>query len=222
MQESLWGTPLRRQENIRENSITGPDGLVSKWGVFCYVCGILNHPVYRERYAENLKRELPRIPLIKDREAFWTVVHVGERIIDLQVHYENQPEWPLERRINPAVSLSYHVDQLKLSKDKTALRINESLTLEEIPPQVFEFRLGDKSGLEWVIDQYRITTLENGHISDPNREDDPEYIVRLVGQVVYVSMEMIRLYARLRQKVKPEMWVGVQELDNVFIEHGEG
>lgn len=215
--ESLWG-PLHREENVRDRVITDPDGLVSKWGVFCYIYAILNHPDYRERYAENLKRELPRIPLVNDREAFWVLVHVGERLIELHVHYEEQPEWPLCRRINPAVPLSYRVEQMKLSRDRRALRVNESLTLEDIPPRCFAYQLGGKSALEWVIDQYHVTTLENGYVSDPNQEDDPEYIVRLVGQVVYVSMETVRLLARLRQKVRPEMWCGVEHLENVFEE----
>ena len=73
---------------------------------------------------------------------------------------------------------------MKLSDDKLSLRVNESLTLAGIPPEAFEYRLGSRSALEWVIDQDQV----KGE-SDPNREDDPGYIVRLVGQVVRVSVE---------------------------------
>ncbi len=73
---------------------------------------------------------------------------------------------------------------MKLSDDKLSLRVNESLTLAGIPPETFNYRLGSRSALEWVIDQYQV----KGE-SDPNREDDPSYIVRLVGQVVRVSIE---------------------------------
>ena len=84
--------------------------------------------------------------------------------------------------------LSYRVDRMKLSKDKTALIVNDSLTLAGIPPDVFAYRLGNRSALEWVIDQYRLKTDKRSGIhSDPNRPDDEEYIVRLVGQVVRVS-----------------------------------
>jgi predicted helicase len=74
---------------------------------------------------------------------------------------------------------------LTLSGDKTLLRVNDSLTLAGIPPGVFEYRLGNRCALDWVIDQYRVSEdARSGIRSDPNRPDDPEYIVRLVGQVV--------------------------------------
>jgi predicted helicase len=83
---------------------------------------------------------------------------------------------------------------MRLSKDKTTLRINPSLTLAGIPPEVFHYRLGNRIALEWVIDQYQVSEDKRGGIkSDPNRLDDPEYIVRLVGQVVRVSSETVRV-----------------------------
>src|SRR5438309_1833908 len=98
-----------------------------------------------------------------------------------------------------AVPLSYAVaDKMKLSADKTELRVNDSLTLAGIPPAAFEYRLGNRSALEWVIDQYRVTEDKRSGIhSDPNRADDPEYIVRLVGQVIAVSVETVRIVASL-------------------------
>jgi len=69
---------------------------------------------------------------------------------------------------------------------------------EGIPPEVFQYRLGNRSALDWVIDQYRRKTdKRSGITSDPNRPDDPEYIVRLVGQVVHVSLETVRIVAGL-------------------------
>ena len=71
---------------------------------------------------------------------------------------------------------------MRLSKDKTQLKVNDSLTLGKIPPEVFNYRLGNRSALDWVIDQYQISTDKRSDItSDPNNPDDPEYIVRLVG-----------------------------------------
>lgn len=75
--------------------------------------------------------------------------------------------------------LSYHVERMKLRKDKTALMVNDSLTLAGIPSDVFEYRLGNRSVLEWIIDQYRVKTDNRSGIrSDPKRPDDEEYIVR--------------------------------------------
>jgi predicted helicase len=115
------------------------------------------------------------------------------------VEYETLEPWPLEWVENPAYPLSYRVeDKMRLSKDKTALAVNPSLTLAGIPPETIAYRLGNRSALEWVVDQYRVTEDDRSGIrSDPNREDDPQYIVRLVGQVVRVSLDTVRIVGQL-------------------------
>jgi len=83
---------------------------------------------------------------------------------------------------------------MSLSKDKTELRYNEALTLRGIPPAAFDYRLGNRSALEWVIDQYRVSTdPRSGITNDPNREDDPNYILRLIKQVITVSLETVAI-----------------------------
>ena len=87
---------------------------------------------------------------------------------------------------------------MRLSKDKTRLALNPSLTLAGIPPEAFEYRLGNRSALEWVIDQYQVSTdARSGITSEPNRADDEQYIVRLVGQVVRVSVETVKIVKAL-------------------------
>ena len=102
--------------------------------------------------------------------------------------------------------LSYAIeDKMRLSKDKLRLTVNPSLTLAPIPPEVFEYRLGNRSALEWVIDQYQMSTdPRSGIINDPNREDDPEYIVRLVGQVIRVSVETVKIVNSLPAEFEPK------------------
>jgi predicted helicase len=91
---------------------------------------------------------------------------------------------------------------MKLTPDKSAVVVNESLTLAGIPPGCFEYRLGNRSALEWVIDQYQVSTdKRSGITSDPNRADDPEYIVRLVGRVVTVSVETVKAAKELTRQV---------------------
>ena len=83
---------------------------------------------------------------------------------------------------------------MRLSKDKRSLVVNPSLTLAGIPPEAFEYRLGNRSALDWVIDQYQVTEAPRSGIRlDPNRPDDPEYIVRLVGQVIHLSLETLQI-----------------------------
>ena len=82
---------------------------------------------------------------------------------------------------------------MRLSADKSQLVVNPSLTLAGIPAETFAYRLGNRSALEWVIDQYQVKTdPRSGITSDPNRADDEEYIVRLVGKVITVSLETQR------------------------------
>jgi predicted helicase len=137
-------------------------------------------------------RELPRIPFAPDFKAF---AEAGKKLAKLHLDYEKQKEWDLEFDETPGVPLSYRVeDKMRLSKDKTQLKVNPSLTLSGIPPEAFEYRLGNRSALDWVIDQYQVSTdKRSGITSDPNREHDPKYIVRLVGQVIRVSVETVSI-----------------------------
>ncbi len=97
---------------------------------------------------------------------------------------------------------------MKLTPRKDTVIVNEWLTLAGIPPECFQYRLGNRSALEWVIDQYQVSTdARSGIVSDPNREDDEEYIVRLVGKVVTVSVRTVRLVGELMQAVRQEDWM---------------
>jgi predicted helicase len=145
----------------------------------------------RCRYADNFKRELPRIPFAPDFQAFRDA---GRNLAELHLDYEKIAPWELEWIESPGVPLSYRVEKMKLAKDKRSLQVNDSLTLAGIPHEAFDYRLGNRSALEWVIDQYRFKTdKRSGITSDPNNPDDPEYIVRLVGQVVRVSIETVNI-----------------------------
>ena len=171
---------------------------ITKWDIFYYVYGILHHPGWREKFADNLKRELPRIPFAPDFQAFTSA---GKQLARLHLEYETLEPYDLQWIESDDVPLSYRVDRMKLSKDKTALIVNDSLTLAGIPPDVFAYRLGNRSALEWVIDQYRLKTDKRSGIhSDPNRPDDEEYIVRLVGQVVRVSLETVEIVRGLPEE----------------------
>jgi len=165
------------------------DDTITKEAIFHYIYALLHHPEYRERYAANLKRELPRIPFAPDFHAF---ALAGKELARLHVEYESLPPWPLDEIENKDVPYTQRVTKMKLSPDRQSLRVNESLTIANIPVEPFEYRLGSRSALEWIIDQYQV----KGE-SDPNRDDDPGYIVRLVGQVVRVSVETVRIVKSL-------------------------
>jgi predicted helicase len=207
-----------RRENITDWALEHfrrnySDPNIAKWDIFYYVYGVLHHAEYRSRYAENLKRELPRIPLVGGTgggmgvppvsqqgvagqatnhglegqatshgqdahatSAFWAFANAGRELARLHIDYETFAPYKLQYVENRDVPLSYRVeDKMRLGKDRRSLRVNDSLTLGGIPPEAFEYRLGNRSALEWVIDQYQVTEDKHSGIrSDPNRADDPE------------------------------------------------
>jgi len=185
-EEQKYKSPTLEREDPRQ---------ITKWDIFYYVYGLLHHPGYRKEYEANLRRELPRIPFAPD---FWAFSDAGRELADLHVNYESQPEYPLKMVEAPGVALDWRVEKMKLSKDKTQIIYNDFLALEGIPPEVFEYRLGNRSALDWIIDQYRVTTDErSGITNDPNRDDEPEYIVRLIKKIVTVSIETVKIVKSL-------------------------
>jgi predicted helicase len=189
-----------RQENITDWALDQyrahyKSKSITKWDIFHSTYALLHHPEYRTRYAANLKRELPRIPFPPELPIF---AAAGKRLMELHIDYEQQPEYPLEEIEQPGKPWTLRVEKMSLSKDKTELRYNEALTLRGIPPAAFDYRLGNRSALDWIIDQYRVSTdSRSGITNDPNREEDERYILRLIGQVITVSLETQKIIATL-------------------------
>ena len=172
------------------------DDTLTKWDIFHYTYGVLHHPDYREKYQANLKRDLPHIPFAKD---FWGFAKAGAALADLHVNYESCPKFEkLEERETEGMQVDWRVEKMKLSKDKTQLKYNDFLTLDGIPAEVYDYRLGTRSALEWVVDQYRVKVDKRSGIkNDPNREAEPRYIVDLIGRVVYVSLKTVEIVKNL-------------------------
>ena len=190
-----------RRENITDWALTQfrtyyNDDTITKWDIFYYNYGLLHHPEYREKYEANLKRDLPHIPFATD---FWGFAEAGAQLADIHVDYESQPEYDKLKFVQtPDTPLDWRVEKMKLSKDKTQIVYNNFLTLDGIPPKAFDYRLGTRSALEWVIDQYRVKTdKRSGIVNNPNRVDDPQYIVKLIGKVITVSLETVDIINKL-------------------------
>ncbi|EIJ42368.1 putative helicase [Beggiatoa alba B18LD] len=172
------------------------DESLNKWDIFYYVYGLLHHEGYREKYQANLKRELARIPLLSD---FWAISRIGKQLAELHLNYETQAEYKLE--IDCPDRLDYRVEKMKFNKDKTAIIYNDSLTLKGIPAEALEYRLGNRSALDWIIDQYQVSTdKRSGITNDPNNLDDEQYIIRLVRQIITVSIETVKLVKELSKQ----------------------
>ena len=182
----------------RSSAITTGTRQISKEDIFYYTYALLHHPEYRERYGDNMKRELPRLPFAPD---FWAFAEPGRSLAALHLDYETVTPYPLKQVYSADVREPdvWHVTKMRLDKSAGSVKVNDMLTLTGIPAEAHEYRLGNRSALEWVIDQYRVKT-KNGTTSDPNRySDDPRYIVDLVGRVVQVSVETVRIVNALAE-----------------------
>ena len=118
----------------------------------------------------------------------------GRRLGEIHIGYEDMEEYQLALIETPGKPLDWRVEKMRLSKDKTQIKYNDFLTFDGIPSKAFDYRLGNRSALEWVIDQYRVKTdKRSGIVNDPNRADNLEYIVKLIGKVIAVSLETVKI-----------------------------
>ena len=188
--------------------IVGPR--VQKEDIFHYVYGALHKPSYRAKFAADLKKQLPRLPLPKNRKEFEKAEKIGRELANLHLHYEEIDPWPLDE----VGKVDYHVTKMAWAKDgkdvrKDMLVVNENLTLAGIPEEAHQYVVNGRTPLEWLIDRYQIKTdSESGIVNDPNKwgeeHDYPEYIVELVKRIVRLSVETVRLVGELKDKTKEE------------------
>lgn len=168
---------------------------VMKEDIFYYVYGFLHTPEYRSRHAADLKKMLPRIPLVEKPADFWAFSKAGRSLGELHLHYESVAPYPLEE-MGSATDL--RVDRMRFSAktDKSAIIYNGTLTLAGIPDRAHEYVLNGKSALEWLIDRYQVTIHPESKIrNDPNdwceEVGDPRYIINLIKRVITVSLETL-------------------------------
>ena len=189
-----------RRENITDWALSQfrahyGDASIEKWDIFHYAYGLLHCPDYRERYGVNLKRDLPHLPFAPD---FWGFANAGKELAELHVNYENQPVYPLRRVETPGMQLNWRVKKMRLSDDKTCIHYNDFLTLEGVPAEAFAYQLGTYSALDWVLQRYQVSADDaSGIVNEPNRADAPGYIVDLIGRVITVSLDTVRIVRNL-------------------------
>lgn len=182
----------------------GMKPLVSKDAIFHYVYGVLHDPVYREKYAQNLKREFPRIPFYPDFRAWadW-----GEKLMALHIGYETVEPWPIRRVDEPdakarAAGLAPKAI-LKSDRDTGTIRIDSETTLSDTPPQAFDYRLGNRSGLDWILDQYKEKTPKDPTIREKFNTyrfaDYKDKVIDLIARVTRVSVETVEIVEAMRK-----------------------
>lgn len=211
-QDGLAG--YRRVDNITDailadyQSTFGAD--VAKDDIFYYTYGVLHSQQYRDEFAADLKKMLPRIPKTVRSADFHTLAQAGRDLADLHVGYEHVDPYPLEEIIKGALGTAdrelYRVIKMKFQSkaDKSTLVYNAHITLSGIPDEAHRYMLGSRSALEWLIDRYQVKTdPKSGIVNDPNdwcdEHDDPRYVVDLVKRIITVSVETMKIVDNLPQ-----------------------
>ena len=179
----------------------------TKEGIFHYVYAVLHDPVYREKYAQNLKREFPRIPLYGALRAdFWRWADWGRALMDLHIGYESVEPWPLKRTDTPdeKARAAGQAPKCILKSDPDAGRIviDSETVLAGVPGEAWNYRLGNRSAIDWVLDQHKERKPKDPTIRakfDTYRfTDHKERVIDLLARVVRVSVETLRIVEAIR------------------------
>ncbi|MGF2023996.1 DEAD/DEAH box helicase [Enterococcus casseliflavus] len=190
--------------NMRE-SVVNKLGL-SEEEVFYYTYGVLHSPEYRTKYANDLQKALPRIPILQNMEKY---VEIGRQLADLHLNYESVSPYEDVILTFKSEKPSYEVNKMKHPKvknqdgksvnDKSKIIFNDEITLSNIPEKAYGYIVNGKSAVEWIMDQYKVK-LDNssGIVDDPNSySEDPKYILNLLLSIITVSMETLELIEKL-------------------------
>jgi predicted helicase len=184
------------------------DDEITKLDIFHYCYALLHEPAYRAEYATNLKQDLPRIPLRADFAKYATI---GKELLELHTGFESVEAYPLKRvdsrlRGNDATGDLFEKHEPKafcrLSKDKTAIELDEITTLEGLPLEALEYRLGIRSAVEWILDQYRPKKPKDPTIAEKfdnyRFSHHKEAVIELIGKVITVSLKTNELVGKLK------------------------
>jgi predicted helicase len=180
---------------------------VGKEDIFYYVYGFLHSPQYRETFANDLKKMLPRLPLVEDVRDFWAFSKAGRKLAELHINYEDVRSYD-GLQIAGADSGFYTVEKMRFPKkgQKDTILFNSKITVSNIPAKAYEYIVNGKSAIEWIMERYAVTThKESGIKNDPNdwakEVGNPRYILDLLLSVINVSVQTVDIVEGL-PKVK--------------------
>lgn len=187
---------------------------VTKEDIFYYVYGILHAPDYRTTFAADLKKSLPRLPLVESPDDFWAFSRAGRGLAELHLGYERVEPYAGCRTLyapltNRGDEISYLIDdKMRFGKldsktaDKRIIHYNAGITIENIPLEAYDYVVNGKSAIEWVMERYAVKTDPASLIAnDPNdwcrEHNDPKYIYNLLLRIITVSLETMKIVRSL-------------------------
>ena len=219
----------QRHEAITDEALTHfkaayPNEDFDKEDMFYYIYGLLHSEEYREKYADNLSKQLPRIPCVKSAVDFWAFSKAGRELAELHLNYETVPMYQnvlfkgglklLGDQISGGVGEDFYVEKMKFGKkvdeesgkkvdDKTTVIYNNQFTLCNIPEETYDYIVNGKPALEWVMERQSVKTDKaSGIVNDANdwaieTMNNPRYPMELFLRVVTVSLETMRIVRAL-------------------------
>lgn len=195
----------------------GNSKAITKEHIFYYVYGILHSPQYRERFTADLKKSLPRIPIVDNVQDFMAFYKAGKELAELHINYESvkSSEEVTVKGIDDGVSDAfdfYAVDKMvfgkvrnedgKLIPNKSRIIYNGNITIENIPAKAYEYIVNGKSAIEWIMERYQITIDKKSQIkNNPNdwskEHGNPTYIYDLLLSIISVSVKTVDIIKKL-------------------------
>jgi predicted helicase len=174
---------------------------VTKEDIFYYVYGFLHSNGYKEKFANDLKKMLPRLPLVEEVKDFWSFSKAGRKLAELHLNYETIAPFADAKVMGDASTGSatqYVVEKLRFPKkdQKETIIYNSKITISNIPAQAYEYVVNGKSAIEWIMERYQVTThKESGIVNNPNdwsaESGNPRYILDLLLSVINVSVQTV-------------------------------
>ncbi len=193
------------EEGLAQFQCAYPGEKLTKEDLFYYVYGLLHSPDFRDRYADNLGKELPRIPRVKTAQDFWAFSKAGRDLADLHLNYETVEPHPVQVvATGPLSDAAYRVEKMRYGKakvdgktveDKTTLVYNDHITLKGIPLEAYDYVVNGKPALDWVVERQCVKTdKDSGIVNDANAwaietMGNPKYPLELFMRVITVSLE---------------------------------
>lgn len=178
---------------------------LSREDTLAFIYGVMNSKGYQKKYANDLKKEIARIPIVKNKK---TYVEIGKKLMDLHLNYEEVPAYE-KLNLKYQGTPDYKVKKMKfakkrnsegkLEKDKSTIIFNDTITIENIPEKAYEYIVNGRSAIEWIMDQYQVKKdKKSGITDDPNEfSDDPKYIFNLLLSIINVSVQTVDLINQL-------------------------
>lgn len=170
---------------------------VIKEDIYYYVYGILHSFDYREKFSNDLKKVLPRLPLLDDVRVFWAFSKAGRKLADLHLNYEDVPPFAGVEVLGAETGF-FTVEKMRFPKkdQKDTLIYNSQITITNIPSIAYEYVVNGKSAIEWIMERYQVTiNKDSGIKNDPNdwakEVGNPRYILDLLLSIINVSVQTV-------------------------------